>query len=487
MNVNEQDHALFDSYFHPKTIAIVGATDSPFSGGSGFLNALISSKFPKESIFPINNHKTELLGIPTYPTLSAVPVPIDYVIIAVPKKYILEVIKECVQIGIKVGTIFTSGFTEIGDTMLEKQLVEVAREGTMRLIGPNCIGLYVPKERVTFIVNLPVGEENAGPLGVISQSGGLADMFSFMGHYRGVKFSKVVSFGNGCDLHCPDFLEYFEHDPETEMIFIYLEGFKNQVQGQRFHQVASRVIKQKPIIFWKGGKSEAGRGAIFSHTGSLSGNNEVLESLTKQIGLVDVSNPEEVIDTLTAFYHLKERLPIGRRLAVIGGGGGNTVATSDTLTKAGFELPENPKRIQEEIIKVIGEVGVIVRNPIDLNVSIWDGKKLRDIIQIMGTQENIDLLIFDAGIDWGLNFERAFGLKNVIEPTFKSVLLLLKKIKENLPVAAVLPTVFYESEIVNKKMEFERMVQELGIPVFQNMSRCAFALNRLVQYGERFR
>jgi acyl-CoA synthetase (NDP forming) len=487
MNLNERDYALFDSYFHPKTIAIVGATDSPFSGGSGFLNALISSHFPKDRIFPINNHKSELLGIQTYPTLSAVPVPIDYVIIAVPRKYILEVVKECVQIGIKVGTIFTSGFTEIGDTALEKQLVEVARKGNMRLIGPNCIGLYIPEERVTFIVNLPVGEENAGRLGVISQSGGLADMFSFMGHYRGVKFSKVVSFGNGCDLHCPDFLEYFEQDPKTEMIFIYLEGFKNQAQGQKFRQVASRVVKQKPIIFWKGGKSEAGQGAIFSHTGSLSGNNEILESLAKQIGLVDVSNQEEVIDTLTAFYYLKERLPIGRRLAVIGGGGGNTVATSDTLSKAGFELPANPKRIQEEIIKIIGEVGVIVRNPIDLNVFIWDGKKLCDVVQIMGTLENIDLLIFDAGIDWGFNFERAFGLKNVIEPTFKSVLLVLKKIKETMPVAAVFPTVFYEREIVGKKMEFELMVQELGIPVFQTMSRCAFALNKLVRYGEQFR
>jgi acyl-CoA synthetase (NDP forming) len=324
-------------------------------------------------------------------------------------------------------------------------------------------------------------------VGIISQSGGHADMFSFMGHYRGIKYSKVVSFGNGCDLHCPDFLEYFERDPETEIIFIYLEGFKNQTQGQKFAQIASRMIKHKPILFWKGGKTKAGRGAILSHTGSLSGNNEILDSLYKQIGLIEVSNPEEVIDTLTAFYYLKERLPMGRRVAVVGGGGGNTVATSDILNAAGFEIPENPKEIQEQITNIIGEVGVIVRNPIDLNVAIWEGKKLRQIIEIMASREELDLLIFDAGIDWGIHFERAFGIENVMEATFKSVLRLLKKIKMSIPVAAVLPTVFYEGYIVSKKIESEQMLQRFGIPVFPTMSRAAFALSKLVSYGERFR
>ena len=483
--MNDQEFAIFDSYFHPRTIAIVGATNNPFSGGSNFLNALIGSKFPK--IFPINKNKTELYGIRTYPNLKAVPEPIDYVIIAVPRRYVLDIIKECVEVGVKLGTIFTSGFSELGNKDLERQIVETARQGNMRILGPNCVGLYVPKAQVSFIVNLPVGEEHSGPIGIISQSGGHADMFSFMGNYRGLKFSKVISFGNGCDLHCPDFLEYFQRDPETEIIFIYLEGFKDVQMGQRFFQIASQVIKEKPIIIWKGGKTKAGRAAIKSHTGSLAGANEVIDGLIRQIGLIAVSNPEEVIDTLTAFYYLKDRLPIGRRLAVVGGGGGNTVATSDILNKAGFELPENPKEIQDKIKKIIGEVGVIVRNPIDLNVAIWEGRKLRQILKLMASIKNIDLLIFDAGIDWGLNFEKAFKMNNIMEPTFKSIIRLLKTLRVQLPIVAVLPTIFYEGEIIKKKIEYERMIQGIGIPVFPNMSRCAFALSKIIEYGERFR
>ena len=484
--VNDEEYEVFDSYFRPKTIAIVGATNSPFSGGFGFLYALVSSEFPKDKIFPINRTRSEVLGVPAYPNLSAVPVPIDYVIIAVPRKHILDVMEECVKKRIKLGTIFTAGFSEVGQPDLESRIVEIAKRGSMRLLGPNCMGLYVPKERVTFMVDLPVGRENSGTIGIISQSGGHANVFSNMGAYRGLKFSKVISFGNGCDLHCPDFLEYFERDPETEIIFIYLEGFRNMQMGQRFYLLASKIIKKKPIIFWKGGKTEAGRGAILSHTGSLAGSNEVVNSLSNQIGLVEVTNPEEVIDTLNAFYYLKNHLPIGRRLAVIGGGGGNTVSTSDILNRAGFELPENSKEIQKEIINIIGEVGVIVRNPIDLNVATWEGRKMRNIIKIMTSLENIDMLLFDAGIDWGLKFEKSFGMENVMQPTFKSIMRLLNKIQVQIPIAAVLPTVFYEGEILSKKIEIEQIVQDFGIPVFSTMSRAAFALNKVVQYGERF-
>lgn len=480
--LKDEDFVLFDSFFHPSTIAIIGATTNPFSGGSGFLNALISAKFPK--IYPINKTKTELFGIPAYPDLKSVPEPIDYVIIAVPRKYVLDVIKDCVEKKVKLGTIFTSGFSEVGAADLEKQIVEIAKQGGMRLLGPNCIGIYVPKSRVTFIVNLPVGETNNGPIGIISQSGGHADMFSFLGSYRGLKFSKVISYGNGADLNNPELLEYFERDPDTEIIFMYLEGFKNEKMGQQFFQVASRVIKEKPIIFWKGGTTEAGRGAIHSHTGSLAGTNEVLEGIVKQLGLVAVSNPEETIDTLTAFYYLKDRLPIGRRLGVVGGGGGNTVSTADALNKCGFDLPENSREVQEQIIDIIGEVGVIVRNPIDLNVAIWEQKKIRQVLLLMAAQK-LDLLIFDCGIDWGLHFEQAFGLQQVMEPNIKAVLRLLKRVA--IPLAAVFPTVFYQGKILTEKVRFEQMFQKLGIPVFPTMSRCAFALNRLVEYGERFR
>ena len=483
--VNDEEYEVFDSYFRPKTIAIVGATNSPFSGGFGFLYALVSSEFPKDKIFPINRNRSEVLGVPAYPNLSAVPVPIDYVIIAVPRKHILDVMEECVKKRIKLGTIFTAGFSEVGQPDLESRIVEIAKRGSMRLLGPNCMGLYVPKERVTFMVDLPVGRENSGTIGIISQSGGHANVFSNMGAYRGLKFSKVISFGNGCDLHCPDFFEYLARDPETEIIFIYLEGFKDAQMGQRFYHMASQAIKKKPIILWKGGKTKAGRGAIWSHTGSLAGSNEVVESLINQIGLVEVTNPEEVIDTLNAFYYLKNRLPIGRRLAVVGGGGGNTVSTADILNRAGFELPENPKEVQEELIKVIGEVGVIVRNPLDLNVSTWEERRMRQVLKIVSSLKNIDLLIFDLGIDWGLKFEEAFNLSGMMQPTFKSVLRGLKKIQ--VPIVAVFPTIFYEGDIVSKKMEIERMVQEFGIPTFSTMTRAAFALKRLVEYGERFR
>ncbi|MHA1264019.1 MAG: CoA-binding protein [Candidatus Helarchaeota archaeon] len=480
--MDDEEFREFDSCFHPRTIAIVGATDNPFSGGSGFLNALIAAGFPK--IFPINKTKTSLFGIPAFPNLRAVPEPIDYVIIAVPKNSVLAVVKECVGLKIKLGTIFTSGFRELGDTALENEIVKTAREGGMRLLGPNCIGLYIPKEYVSFIVNLPVGLESSGNIGIISQSGGHADMFSFLGSSRGLKFSKVISYGNGCDINNPELLEYFERDTETNIIFMYLEGFKNAEMGQRFCRIAAKVIKEKPLILWKGGRTQAGKEAIKSHTGALAGSNDVLEGVIRQLGLIEVTNPEEAIDVMTAFYYLLDKLPIGRRIGVVGGGGGNTVASADILSRYGFELPVLQKEVRQRITEIIGEVGVIVRNPIDLNVSIWEQQKVRKVLQIMREQP-FDMLLFDCGIDWGLHFEKAFGMTDIMKENILSILRVLKKVE--IPLVAVFPTVFYEGEILSQKITFEQMFQKQGIPVFPTVQRCAFALNNLMEYGERFR
>jgi len=288
---------------------------------------------------------------------------------------------------------------------------------------------------------------------MISHSGSLSAMLPMAAMAQGIRFSKVVSSGNECDLNAVDFLEYFGQDPETKMIIAYLEGVKD---GRRFCQLARSISKEKPIIVWKGGTTERGARAAASHTGALSGSNEVWKAALAQTGIISAQSAEEMIDYLQAFYYLP--VPEGKRVAIVSGPGGPAVAASDACVEAGLELAELSEHTKRRIAEVIPPVGTSTDNPIDLGMgSGFAPQWYIDSIKALGEDEGVDLLLIIGG-SWHPNF---------------GDMVLEAVIGVNKPAALV-------------SMGLMPIVPAKGTAVYPDGRRAAMALGKLVEHT-RFR
>jgi len=198
---------------------------------------------------------------------------VDFAIIAVPAPIVPKVLEDCAKKGVKLATIFSSGFSETGTregVLLEKMIAEVAKKVGIRIFGPNCMDAYFPKQGLSFRPDLP---KESGDIGFISQNGGNAIGIIICGSVWGLKFSKVFSYGNAADLDSPDLLEYLRWDKETKVIGLYIEGVKN---GSKLLSVLKKTTKEKPVVVWKGGVTELGSRAVASHTGALAGSAKIM-------------------------------------------------------------------------------------------------------------------------------------------------------------------------------------------------------------------
>lgn len=266
---NHNDKLSLDFLFHPNSIAVVGvSTDTTrLASGQVFLRALIDAGF-KGKIYAVSRERGEIFGFKIHPGINNIPDRVDYVISAIPAQDTPQLIIDCADKGVKAIHMFTAGFSEIADEegeQLQSQIATMARQRGIPIIGPNCMGLYCPKTGLAFHPDMP---KESGPIGFISQSGGNAILAVREAGSRGVYFSKVISYGNACDLNESDFLEYLTHDPETRIIAAYIEGVKD---GARFIEALKQATKVKPVIVYKGGITESGTRAVASHTGVIAG------------------------------------------------------------------------------------------------------------------------------------------------------------------------------------------------------------------------
>jgi len=264
-------------------------------GQSTFKGKLYSVHVNPETIQEI-----KALGVESYTRLADIPEPIDLVIVAAPRGAALGILEDCIGKDVAAAHFFTAGFAET-DTeegiKLERRLTERAEQANLHLVGPNCLGIFNPK------AGLRQSSEQyadiSGPVGLISQSGTYAIRFSLEAHLQGVDISKSVSFGNGAVLDSADYLEYFGRDPEIKVIGMYLEGVKD---GRQFFKILREVAARKPVLVWKGGRTEEGGRAIASHTGALAVPLAIWESAVRQCGAINVAGMEELIDTLNRHF-----------------------------------------------------------------------------------------------------------------------------------------------------------------------------------------
>jgi len=311
-----------DALFKPRSVAVVGVPRGPKTAKL-FLLSLLELGY-QGTIYPVHPEASRIEGIKAYPSVNAIPGPVDLAIILVPHRYSLPVVRECAGKGVKGAVLFTAGYEETGTEegrRLQEEMLQEARKSGMRLIGPNCMGIYCPASGLSFFPGL---SKEPGPLGIVSQSGSLANILARMGPQMGLYFSKVISIGNESDLSSADFLEYLGEDPQTRIIGAYLEGVRN---GRRFFRALARAASQKPVILWRAGLTREGARAAASHTGSLGSAREIWESVVRQSGAVSIHGFEPWVDALMAFSLLPEAK--GRSMAVVSGPGGLAVSAAE--------------------------------------------------------------------------------------------------------------------------------------------------------------
>ncbi len=384
-----------ETIFHPRSVAVVGISppervERGFGMAAiGFLLGLLEMGFP--TIYPVNPKYEEVAGLRCYPSLLDIEGPVDHVISSVPAHVVPQLVEECIAKGVRSIHFFTAGFRETGEedrAALEEAVVRRAKGAGIRIFGPNCMGLYVPKAKLSFSPHFP---KEPGPVAFISQSGGHAMDMVISGAVRGLRFSKVVSYGNASDVDESELLEYLATDVDSEIVCAYIEGVKD---GRRFFSALKKVGAAKPTIVLKGGRTGAGSRATLSHTASLAGSLAVFDAALKQAGAIRVNTVEELVDVAIAFRFMG--VPAGPRVAVVGPGGGMSVMAADELAEAGLDLPELPPHTQEDLRRFTPVAGTSVRNPVD-TVTIWDTKALEDTLRIVGSAENVDLVLLHLG------------------------------------------------------------------------------------------
>jgi acyl-CoA synthetase (NDP forming) len=385
--------------FNPKAVAIVGvsADFKPDQGwtpnGSGFITSFEQLNY-RGHIYPVNPRAKEIRGYKTYPSISAIPEPIDLVIMAVPSKLAPEVLEDCIKANAKNIHMYTAGFEETGEPEgieLGIKVREIARRGELRIIGPNCMGLYLPDAGIGTFDNLP---KKSGNVTFVSQSGGHLNWYAHYGPNYGIYFSKGISYGNAYVLDCTDFLEYLENDPKTQFICMYLEGIQD---GAKLRNQVNRINRKKPVIIWKAGLTATGARAVASHTASLAGQEAVWNGFFKQTGAVQVNTLEEMAEITMTFLCLKP--PKGNRVAVISLGGGTGVSAADICSREGLEMPPLSLQTQNELKKFIPLAGMSIRNPLDTGHVFQNIFTLKRELELVAADPAIDMLILMPHLD----------------------------------------------------------------------------------------
>jgi len=302
--------------FSPNSVAIVGASLNPFSGGYQFARFLIDQGF-QGRLYLVNPTSSEILGLKVYPRLTAIPEPnVDYVISCIPADGVPSLLEDCGKKNVKLVHLFTARLKETGrdkETKLEDEILQKARKLGIRILGPNCMGIYYPKLGLSFNHGLP---REGGTVGGFFQSGGGAAEFVRYAALRGARFSKIVSYGNASDINEVELLDYLASDDETSIIASYIEGVKD---GRKFAESLARATKRKPVIILKAGRGRTGARLALSHTASLAGSINVWKAALKQYGAIMVGSFQQLIDQVIAFSFLPPTT--GGKVVVAGGGG----------------------------------------------------------------------------------------------------------------------------------------------------------------------
>ncbi|MCP5109573.1 MAG: bifunctional acetate--CoA ligase family protein/GNAT family N-acetyltransferase [bacterium] len=332
-----------DVFFKPKNVAVIGATEAPGSVGRTTLWNLISTPFGG-AVFPVNPKRDSVLGIKAYRSIKDVPAEVDLAVVVTRASFVPNVIKECAEEGVEAAIVISAGFKELGPEglELEHQLLANARAGGMRIIGPNCLGLMCPPSGVN--ATFAAGMARPGNIGFISQSGALCTAVLDWSFQQMVGFSAFISIGSMVDVGWGDLIDYLGQDPKTRAILVYMESVGD---ARSFLSAAREVALTKPIIVIKAGRTEAGGKAAASHTGSMTGSDDVLNAAFRRSGILRVNNISDLF--YTAEVLSKQPRPKGPKLSILTNAGGPAVLATDSLISSGGQLADVSAGTMDEL------------------------------------------------------------------------------------------------------------------------------------------
>jgi acetate---CoA ligase (ADP-forming) len=375
----------FKNLLYPESIAVVGASADPQKVGHAILKNILDGGF-EGPIYPINPKSDTILALKCYPSLTDVPENIDCAVIVVNRDIVLSIIKDCSKKGVKAAIVISSGFGETDEEgkKAQKELVQQARLSKITLMGPNCLGLINPWQKLNAAFGQPIGKP--GEIALISQSGALITSIQDWAKENKVGFSLIASIGNKASIDEVDFFEYLKGDDNTKVIAAYLEDIS---RGQEFMRIAEKVGKIKPLVILKSGRSEAGAKAASSHTGSLAGSDVAYECAFQRLGVIRAQSIEHLFDISTALAY--QPLPKKNRIAVITNAGGPGIMMSDALELSELEVVNIEEETKKNLLKLLPE-SASVNNPIDV-LGDADSKRYGDSLWAVLESKNVDGVI----------------------------------------------------------------------------------------------
>lgn len=453
-------------FFSPKKVAVVGASRKPGKVGYELLRNL--KEMYRGALYAVNPETREILGVPCYPTLLDIPEDIDVAVISVPAERVPEVAEDAGRKGVKGLIVISGGFKEVSPEGAERErkLTEIVKKYGMRLIGPNCVGVYVPKTGMNtlFLSKERQGYPAHGFVAFASQSGAFGSAVLDWAAMRGIGISKFVSYGNKADVDEVDVLLYLENDEDTRVVTLYIEGVEN---GVEFFKVLREVTKRKPVVVLKSGRTEAGARAASSHTGSLAGSDSIYDAVFKQSGAIRAYSMEELFDI--AMGLAMQPPAAGDRVVVLTVGGGSGVMATDALSELGLKVPRLSDSTVSKLRKALLPFASPY-NPVDVTGSAVDEHLVEAIEIILTSGDDVHAVMWlpyymVPGITPELNEKFLNRVKKVFKETGCVV-----------PIVGVATGGSYTAV-------YAKEAEAMGIPMYVSPERAAKVIKALVYYG----
>ncbi|MBN1643906.1 MAG: CoA-binding protein [Dehalococcoidales bacterium] len=459
-----------EEIFHPRSIAVVGASKN--EQGTGWVGRLLSFGY-KGRIYPVNPNAKKVNGLKAFPNIKNVPEKIDYAILNIPAHLTPQALLDCAAKGVKFVHCFTAGFSETGTSkakQLEARLAKIAGDRDIRLLGPNCMGIYCPASRMTFDADFP---KKTGPVAFVSQSGTEAMRLVFLARDTDVYFSKVISYGNAINLDAPDFLEYLADDKDTKVVACYIEGSR---QLARLTAAVKKCLRKKPVIVLKGGLTGNGTGAVAFHTASPVGSKTSWDNFFKQTGAIPANTMGEVADIIQTLLRLNP--PKGRRVALVGRGGGIGVIAADICERAGLEIPSFSNATRKRLGQIISEAGVSTRNPVETMAGMNGAADfyLRGL-PVVDKDTETDIILVQIAIDiYG-------GRHTDLTPEVKDAAYALCAVADSLkkPLAVALFTGGHP-KATGEALIIRKILTKAGIPVYSGVESASRAIGKVITF-----
>jgi acetate---CoA ligase (ADP-forming) len=455
-----------DKLLRPASIAIIGASDEPSRIGGRPLAYLLAAGF-RGPLYPVNSKRRTVQGLKAYPTIADVPGNVDFAVIAVAAEQAVDAVRDCAARGVGAACIFTAGFAEVGPagSALQDRIAMIARETGMRVLGPNCLGLFNTEIGLypTFSTTLDRGLPKPGRLSVVTQSGAFGSHLFFTAIGRGLGMRYWITTGNEVDVDVAECLHWVAEDPGTDVIMAYTEGVKH---GPRFIAALEAArAHRKPVIFMKVGRSELGAAAISSHTATLAGADAIYDAVLRRHGAYRARTAEEMVDI--AYAAGRGVYPASDRLGLITISGGVGALMADDAAERGLQVPPMPADAQRRLKELVPFASP--RNPIDLTAQPFNDIKL--------VARNLEIALREGGYDAIVAFFSSVAGSPAIAEPMRQAIRELQSIRPDclFILSALIPDALrsaYEAD---------------GVPVFEDPSRAVAAVAALVAFGRSFR